>query len=155
MTQIHDRWLLVSGLVLISAAMVGNAMTEPDWPTQMGPWHRSMMGGHAMMGGPQSSETQSPIRGALEVEITATDFAFSPREIALTAGEPVNLTLINEGSLSHDLVVADLGVQAEARPGRSSTVGFTPTQAGTYSFICTYSGHADAGMRGTLRLVEP
>jgi len=35
-------------------------------------------------------------------------------------------------------------------PGESDTVCFTATSAGTYDFICTFPGHALAGMRGTL-----
>ena len=35
-------------------------------------------------------------------------------------------------------------------PGETDTVTFTAPAAGTYDFICTFPGHALAGMRGTL-----
>jgi len=35
-------------------------------------------------------------------------------------------------------------------PGESDTVSFTAPAAGTYDYICSFPGHALAGMRGTL-----
>ena len=153
MTRIHESRLLIAGLTLVTAALVGGVMTGPGWGTHLGSWHGSMMG--PMMGGWEGPGTDSPIRGAAEVQITATDFAFSPTEITVTSGQPVNLTLVNSGSVPHDLSVADFDVHIVARPGQSSTVGFTPTGPGTFSIVCTYPGHANAGMRGTLTVVEP
>ena len=37
-------------------------------------------------------------------------------------------------------------------PGESDTVSFTAPAAGTYDYICTFPGHALAGMRGTLNV---
>lgn len=145
----HDRRLLIAGLALVSAALVGGTVTGSGWGIHMGRWHGWMMGGWT------GTSAGPSIAGAAEVEITATDFAFSPGEITVPAGEPVNLTFVNGGALAHDLVVADLGVHVAAGSGQSSTVGFTPTEPGRYSMVCTYPGHADAGMRGTLQVVEP
>ena len=35
-------------------------------------------------------------------------------------------------------------------PGESETVSFTAPTAGTYDYICTFPGHAQAGMHGKL-----
>jgi azurin len=35
-------------------------------------------------------------------------------------------------------------------PGESDTITFTAPAAGTYDYICTFPGHALAGMHGTL-----
>jgi azurin len=35
-------------------------------------------------------------------------------------------------------------------PGETDTVSFTAPAAGTYDYICTFPGHAMAGMRGVL-----
>jgi len=35
-------------------------------------------------------------------------------------------------------------------PGESDTITFTAPAAGTYDYICSFPGHALAGMRGTL-----
>jgi azurin len=37
-------------------------------------------------------------------------------------------------------------------PGESDTVTFIAPAAGTYDYICTFPGHALAGMRGTLNV---
>jgi azurin len=37
-------------------------------------------------------------------------------------------------------------------PGESDTVTFTAPAAGTYDYICTFPGHALAGMRGVLNV---
>ncbi len=145
----RDRWLLIAGLVLVGAALVGGLTTGPGWGAHMGRWHDWMMGEWG-----RTSE-ESPIGGAEAQEIAASDFAFSPTELTLTPGEPVNLTLVNRGAVPHDLVIAGLDVAIEARPGQSSTVGFVPSEPGSYPFACTYPGHAGAGMRGTLTVVEP
>lgn len=149
MTRIHDRWPLIAGLILVIAGLVGGSVTGlGGWPG-MGSWHSSMMGGWgATTGAP-------PIQGAAEVEVVATEFAFSPNEITVAGGRPINLTLVNEGSVPHDLVAAELDLHVEARPGQSSTTGFAPSEPGQYSIVCTYAGHAGAGMRATLIVVGP
>jgi plastocyanin len=115
----------------------------------MGSWHSSMMGGWG------ASTGAPPIQGAAEVAVVATEFAFSPNEITVAAGRPINLTLVNEGSVPHDLVVPELDLRVEARPGQSSTAGFAPSERGQYSIVCTYAGHAGAGMRATMIVVGP
>ena len=65
-------------------------------------------------------------------------------------GEAVNLTLVNAGDLRHDLVIPDLGVRLAVAPGRQATTGIEINEAGTYRFLCSYPGHAEAGMTGVL-----
>lgn len=150
----RDRWLLITGLALVGAALLGGLVTGPAWgphmgEPHMGEWHHLMMGGWGRISG------NSPIEGAEAQEIVASDFAFSPAEFTVTAGEPVNLTLVNRGAVPHDLVIGELDVEVEAGVGQRSTVGFVPSEPGSYPFVCTYPGHAGAGMRGTLMVVEP
>lgn len=149
MTRIRDRWLLIAGLILVIAGLAGGSVTRPGWWAGMGNRHSPMMGGWgAATGAP-------PIQGAAEVEVVATEFAFSPNEITVAAGRPINLTLVNEGSVPHDLVVVEFDLRIEAGPGRSSTAGFAPSDPGEYSVVCTYPGHAGAGMRATMIVVGP
>ena len=37
-------------------------------------------------------------------------------------------------------------------PGESDTVSFIPKAAGTYHFLCTFPGHAPAGMQGVITI---
>jgi len=115
---------------------------------------------------------------AQEVRVEATEFAFGPATIEVTAGLPVTLTLANVGSVEHDLTVQEIplaersaaegpmeghtmSAEAEqaqlhvaAPAGQPAELTFTPTQPGTYEFACSVPGHKEAGMIGTL-VVRP
>ena len=39
---------------------------------------------------------------------------------------------------------------AEAKPGQTVTLEFTPTAKGTFEYVCTIPGHKEAGMKGTI-----
>jgi len=116
-----------------------------------------------------------------ELTIVATDFAYTPTTLEVRDGQPVHLRLQNDGSLEHDLSLsglpiaegsvaatpesghdmshlhtdAALSVHLSAQPGQNASVSFTPTEPGSYRFICTIPGHQEAGMFGTLMVTEP
>lgn len=119
-------------------------------------WHGGMggsMGGH--MGGwfGAESSSDSPIDGAREVSVIADEFSFEPNQLELIVGEPVNLTIRNDGAASHDFVVEELGVRIVVSSGDEATAGFVPERTGTFDFSCTVPGHAGAGMVGTLTVI--
>jgi nitrite reductase (NO-forming) len=41
-------------------------------------------------------------------------------------------------------------VDIPVRPGQTSQIRFLADRPGTYAFICSVPGHAEAGMMGTL-----
>lgn len=90
------------------------------------------------------------VAGAEELTVVATDFAYEPSTIELTAGEPVNLTLdVQEGG--HDLVVADAGFRIPILDEPDRAVATLVIEAaGTYAFQCNVPGHAAQGMVGTI-----
>lgn len=78
---------------------------------------------------------------------------FEPASIAVTAGQPVEVTLENTGSLVHDLSLAEgvsQPIKIEAVGGASATATFTVDRPGTYTFLCSVPGHEAAGMKGTI-----
>ena len=117
--------------------------------------------------------------GVREIHLRMTDqIRFDPAEMQVEAGVPVRLVIDNSETASiHDFSVKAISVmdvrhEGEAGMGHmgmnsagdydlhlaleSGTDGvleFTPTQAGTYEFMCTVTGHAAAGMTGTLIVV--
>jgi Cu+-exporting ATPase len=92
---------------------------------------------------------------AIHVELVARDSAFSQTQIHVTAGRFVVLDLTNADPVFHDWMVEGLAnVDAPARPGQTQRVRFRIDQPGTYTFVCSVPGHADAGMRGLL-IVDP
>jgi nitrite reductase (NO-forming) len=94
-----------------------------------------------------------------EVKIVATDLKFSVPTLQAKVGQRLTVTLENRGVIEHDLafptVKADKPASALktiAKPGRTTTLEFTPTAAGSFEYICTIPGHKEAGMKGTINV---
>jgi uncharacterized cupredoxin-like copper-binding protein len=107
-----------------------------------------------------------------EIDATLDDFKFSPTEWTVAAGEEITIELENNGSVLHEFVILQPGVQiaseaelpeteeellanfvyweTEVEPGQSKTETFTAPEAGTYQVICAIETHFNAGMTGTL-----
>jgi uncharacterized cupredoxin-like copper-binding protein len=84
--------------------------------------------------------------------VAMSEYKFDPSTVTVKANQSVTINLRNTGSLVHDWVVQGMPapVQAEVQPGRSGSVTFTPTQAGTFKILCTQPGHEGSGMLGQL-----
>src|SRR5690606_37940982 len=78
--------------------------------------------------------------------LTAHDMHWSLHEIDIRAGQPVELTLRNEGALDHVFQIDALDVQVLLSPGDVEIVTFTIEQPGVITFICSIPGHEEAGM---------
>ena len=88
------------------------------------------------------------MEGSIEVEGGA--FYYDPNEIRVSVGEEVTIVL-NSVDMQHDFVIDELDVRTEIIPGGESTsVTFTPTEAGEYEFYCSVGSHRAQGMVGTL-----
>ncbi len=79
--------------------------------------------------------------------------SFEPSSIVVRAGQPVELTLSDDGVLPHDFTLSE-GVPEPVKigvaGGQTAQATFTLDRPGTYAFICSVPGHAMAGMRGTI-----
>lgn len=84
-----------------------------------------------------------------EIAVGATEFAFDPGSIDVSAGAETTITLTNKGTVEHDITVDALGVRIYATPGQTVS-GTVTAEAGTYEFYCSIPGHKQAGMVGTL-----
>ncbi|HEY4865932.1 MAG TPA: cupredoxin domain-containing protein [Candidatus Dormibacteraeota bacterium] len=87
-------------------------------------------------------------------KVTMTDFKFDPSDLKVKSGK-VSFFLVNNGGVSHDLVVTSSDGKSVARselvqPGNSTVLTVDNLAAGDYKFICDQPGHADQGMKGTL-----
>jgi uncharacterized cupredoxin-like copper-binding protein len=87
-----------------------------------------------------------PVEGAPEVTVITRDIEFEPTTLELTAGEPTNVTVVNEGQALHDFTLEEAGVHVNVEPGESVTTAVTVDEPGTYQAVCTVPGHEDAGM---------
>jgi nitrite reductase (NO-forming) len=89
------------------------------------------------------------------VSITAAEFKFSPNSIEAQVGQKVTLTLQNSGVVEHDVTIPSAGFSLLARAGQTATGEFTFDKPGVFDFFCSIPGHKDAGMKGSLTIVDP
>ncbi len=90
-----------------------------------------------------------------EVRIVAMEFRFSPAKVRVAARRAVTLFLDNSGAeTEHGLFVPALGFRLQAKAGEIARKNIVFEKPGEYEFICDLPGHHDAGMTGTLIVVD-
>ena len=93
----------------------------------------------------------APGTGQQQFTVTAKEFSFAPNTIKVKAGQPVTIQFHNQGKLSHNIGIDELGAQsATIPPGQTVKLTFTPTKTGTFTYYCHVPGHREAGMTGNL-----
>jgi plastocyanin len=92
--------------------------------------------------------------GGSTAEFVAVDIAYDQAPTELTAGT-VSATLTNEGAIEHNVVIEELDDQKilDAPAGQSDS-GEVELQPGEYTYFCDVAGHREAGMEGTLTVIE-
>lgn len=79
------------------------------------------------------------------VDVTITDWEFSPTTIAVKQGENVQLRLVGDKGI-HSLLVADLGMNVRVEPGQETMVTVPTDKAGSFAGRCGVPcgpGHRD------------
>jgi uncharacterized cupredoxin-like copper-binding protein len=119
---------------------------------------------------------QGADEASTSLEVTTSEFQFSPSEWTVPAGEEITIDITNDGTVLHEWVLMQPGVdiaseadlpeteeelladfvyvEDEVDAGASKTLTFTAPAAGTYQVICAIEGHFDGGMEGTLTAVD-
>ena len=104
------------------------------------------------------------------INVTMTDFQFTPRTFTVPAGKEITLNAVNNGARRHNFVIMKLGQtagdkfddqdvpnvfwQVEVNSGESTSATFTaPTEPGSYQVLCKTPGHLTAGMTATLTVI--
>ncbi|MDX1664051.1 MAG: cupredoxin domain-containing protein [Candidatus Promineifilaceae bacterium] len=105
-------------------------------------------------GGGDVEHTNAPLEDAREIRVVATEFAFEPATIRLQEGEAVNIVLVNEGIIPHEIDIPELNFHVHAEAGETVVAGLTPERTGTFEMGCYIPGHFEAGMVGEV-VVEP
>ena len=90
-------------------------------------------------------------QGGREITIKALDIKYDTTTITAKVGETLTVTLENDGSLEHSLIIDELNVKIEhVQPGQKGSATFTLASPGTYTYYCDIPGHRQAHMEGTL-----
>ena len=105
------------------------------------------------------------------IDVTLTDFAFTPNAFTVPAGQEITLNIISNGAVVHNFIIMKLGTSAgdtfeeddqpnvfweerDIPPGSDLSVTFTaPTEPGDYQVVCRTPGHIASGMVATLTVV--
>jgi plastocyanin domain-containing protein len=83
----------------------------------------------------QQQATQS--NGVQEILITV-DGGYRPDRIVVVVGEPVRLSFdrLDPNSCLDEVLIPDFGISTRLPIGQTTTVEFTPTTVGEYTFTC-------------------
>lgn len=90
---------------------------------------------------------------AQEVTVAMHDIFFEPKEITIPANTNVKFILPNQGAAAHNFSIPDQDISVDVAPGETKDV-VVNLPAGEYAFDCNVPGHKEAGMIGTLKVVE-
>ncbi len=106
------------------------------------------------------------------IMLTATDLKFTPMQIAVTIGDTVKFEVRNDGQLEHEFILGSAAEQMDhdkemaaragmkmthvngvsVAPGKTGTLIWTFTKAGSLQYACHVPGHYVAGMIGQLTI---
>jgi len=106
-----------------------------------------------------------------EIHVDMTDFAFTPNQYIVPAGQEITLHVEHDGTVEHDFIIMkyetrvgehfdeedqpNIYWQIKVQPGETETITFTaPDHPGTYQIVCGMAGHVEAGMVGKLDVVS-
>ncbi len=106
----------------------------------------SNVGGHGPEDHTAHESRHEPVDGAPNLTVQAVDIDFMPQRLELTAGEPANVTVVNDGQMLHDFTLDEADVHLNVEPGDQATTAVLIEEPGTYEARCTVAGHAAAGM---------
>ncbi len=98
--------------------------------------------------------------------VVMLDIDFAEDEITIPAGEAVEVPMVNQGVLVHDISIDSIPITYDVAgggttspdwdlhvvllPGESATVTMTVSEPGVYDFYCSVPGHREGGLVGTL-----
>jgi len=150
--QNRPKFAAVAALVFASFALVSLAIANAQQtPTPSA--------------SPSASPMASPVAGGqppTAVTVTMVDIAFQPNDFTIAANTDVTVTLQNTGATLHNFSVTDhnqfpnvpnLGIDVDVQPGQTGTATVN-APPGDYYFFCDVPGHEQAGMFGTMHVVQ-
>jgi plastocyanin len=95
-----------------------------------------------------SSSTTAGGGSGTTLTLVATNFQFDKSTLTATAGDTVTFVIKNEASgTEHNLTIADLKVNTDAKAGTTEHATVKNLKAGTYQYHCEYH---PSQMNGTL-----
>ncbi len=117
---------------------------------------------------------QTPETMYVHLGNAAGELKFEPNQLEFTAGKRYKLVLGNPSNQKHYFTAKDFADviwsqkvdagnvevkgaihELELRPGAEAEWVFVPQKSGMYELHCSIPGHSEAGMVGTITIVDP
>ena len=106
-----------------------------------------------------------------KLTVELSDFSITPNQLSVPASAEIQIRVANQGTVEHNFYIMQYGMDVgdmfdeedianaywdvEVQPDDSVDLIFTaPDQPGTYQIVCGMPGHLQAGMVGTLVVVN-
>ncbi|MDQ3523562.1 MAG: plastocyanin/azurin family copper-binding protein, partial [Chloroflexota bacterium] len=165
MNRRQFSWIATGGLA--SATLVacsGEAVSDDLTPTQIPDVQGAppTLAPQATPFESEEEESATPVDegaaggGAETITVTGLDtLAFDPSAFEAAPGQ--GILFINGGSLPHNFIVDELGIEMPALPSGEEQEVAVPEDAevgAEYEYYCSVPGHREGGMVGTLTIVE-
>jgi quinohemoprotein ethanol dehydrogenase len=134
------------------SALAGSAHGDDLWllglDGKLGPAPAGKTAGATQHAGEKKPPTKSTGASTVNVGATEFHFAFSTQTVHTST---VTFKVTNNGGIPHNLHIN--GQQTpDIDPGSTSTLKVTFAKPGNYPYLCTLPGHAQAGMKGVLKV---
>ncbi len=100
---------------------------------------------------PQGARKEKTSSSTLKLAADPTAIGFDTTSLESKAGE-VTIDFSNPSSIEHNVAIEQGGKEIATSPtiSQGDTSVTADLAPGTYTFLCTVPGHAEAGMQGTL-----
>ncbi len=95
-----------------------------------------------------TTSAQTPAAAGVVLTVTGTEYSFSPPGLKASPGK-TTIRFTNKGATDHDFTIEGLAVHLVAKPGKTAEAAVT-LKPGTYTSHCSFPGHTQSGMHGTL-----
>lgn len=92
------------------------------------------------------STSATPTGDVTRATVTVTGMSFSPSQVDVPLGNDLELTIINDGTVSHDIVFESGAASSLLTPGTSETIEVGPILYDQEAW-CSVPGHRQMGMR--------
>jgi uncharacterized cupredoxin-like copper-binding protein len=101
-----------------------------------------------------SSVAQAAVKAhpaAAPITVAASEYKFKLSATSVAKPGSVTFKVTNKGHVAHDFSI-DHKSTALLSPGKSATLVVKFAKKGSYPYLCTVSGHAELGMKGTFKV---
>lgn len=97
---------------------------------------------------PTPAPSQQTPPAAVTIDLASSNFAFSPAEVKVKAGAPINLKFSTSEGF-HTFLIDSLNLKKSVAAGTTVTFN-APTAPGRYPYYCDVGSHRSLGMEGVL-----